>query len=215
MIGLGNASLDLQSLVDDLQAGALLSYKLPFKLGNGRGVIEAGAGTTFLLQFRDAELNPAQMRKLKFSDQLCHDLPALWLLKYKKTMFHGGFTDSRSVRANVTFFLAPIYDAKFIKQQESVIADIREYLLTFEHRGTRFRLTVLLLREANQSSSRTALSATVLTERAVTIRTGSSPLMKLVRIPRWRRSMQRLTWITTDRAGCIARPVLTASRTIC
>jgi hypothetical protein len=47
-------------------------------------------------------------------------------------MFHGGFTDSRSVRANVTFFLAPIYDAKFIKQQESVIADIREYLLTLE-----------------------------------------------------------------------------------
>lgn len=132
VIGLGNASLDLQSLLEDLRAGERFKFTLPFKLANGRGIIEAGAGTTYLLQYRDAELNLAQMRKLKFSDKLCHDLPAWWLLKYKKTMFHGGFADSRSVRSNVTFFLAPINDATFIKRQESVIADIREYILTLE-----------------------------------------------------------------------------------
>lgn len=132
VIGLGNASLDLQSLREDLQAGELLPIKLPFQLGNGRGVIEAGAGTTYLLQFRDAEMNLTRMRKLEYSDQLCQDLPAWWLLKYKKTMFHGGMTDARSVRANVSFFLAPNFTGEFIKQQEAVIADIREYLLTLE-----------------------------------------------------------------------------------
>ena len=69
VIGLGNASLDMQSLQEDLAAGELLSIRLPFKIGNGRGIIEAGAGTTYLLQFRDAEMNLAPMRKLKFSDQ--------------------------------------------------------------------------------------------------------------------------------------------------
>ncbi|HUQ67976.1 MAG TPA: hypothetical protein VM165_00545 [Planctomycetaceae bacterium] len=132
VIGLGNASLDFQSLQEDLQAGELLPLRLPFQIGNGRGIIEAGAGTTYLLQFRDAEMNPARMRPLKFSDQLCQDLPAWWLLKSKKTMFHGGMTDARSVRANVSFFLAPNFGAEFIKQQEAVIADIREYLLTLE-----------------------------------------------------------------------------------
>ena len=132
VIGLGNASLDMQSLQEDLAARELLPIRLPFKIGNGRGIIEAGAGTTYLLQFRDAEMNLAPMRKLKFSDQLCHDLPAWWLLKFKKTMFHGGITDSRSVRANVSFFLAPNFEAEFIKQQEAVIADIREYLLALE-----------------------------------------------------------------------------------
>ncbi len=132
VIGLGNASLDLQSLQEDLQAGSLLPVRLPFKIANGRGIIEAGAGTTYLLQFRDAEMNLTPIRKLKFSDQLCQDLPAWWLLKYKRTMFHGGMTDSRSVRANVSFFLAPNFGADFIKQQEGVIADIREYILTLE-----------------------------------------------------------------------------------
>ena len=42
VIGLGNASLDLQSLQEDLAARELLPIKLPFKIGNGRGIIEAG-----------------------------------------------------------------------------------------------------------------------------------------------------------------------------
>jgi hypothetical protein len=38
IIGLGNASLDAQSLLEDLNATTLFKIKLPFALSNGRGV---------------------------------------------------------------------------------------------------------------------------------------------------------------------------------
>lgn len=132
VIGLGNASLDLQSLIDDLTAREPIPLPLPFKISNGRGTIEAVAGTLYLMQFRDAELNYQAPIQLQFSDQLWEDMPAWWLLKYKRTMFHTGGTDSRSVRSNVSFFLNPLNSPDFIKSQESVIADIREFILTLE-----------------------------------------------------------------------------------
>ncbi|MEX2119371.1 MAG: hypothetical protein WD847_07240 [Pirellulales bacterium] len=132
LIGLGNASLDFQSLYEDLSAGDLVSWKLPFNLSNGRGIIEASAGTTFLLQFRDAELNMQPAIELHYRDDLYQDIPAWWHLKRKKTMFHTGSTDVRSVRANLTFLLAPVNSAGYIKKHEPVVADIKAYLLTIE-----------------------------------------------------------------------------------
>ncbi|MBC8289344.1 MAG: hypothetical protein H8E37_03415, partial [Planctomycetes bacterium] len=132
IIGLGNASLDLQSLVEDLTAREPISIRMPFRIANGRGIVEASAGTIYLMQFRDAELNMRPPQKLHIDDELCHDLPAWWLLKYKKTMFHTGATDTRSARSNVSFFLNPLNSGEFVKAQEPVGADILAYLRTLE-----------------------------------------------------------------------------------
>jgi len=110
----------------------LIPFRLPFRIGNGRGLVEASAGTIYLLQYRDAELNIQPLKKLKIDDQLCHDLPAWWNLKTKKTMFHTDATDVRSVRSNTSFFLAPTYSGEFIKAQEPAIADILAYIRTLE-----------------------------------------------------------------------------------
>lgn len=132
VIGLGNASVDLQSLIDDLSAREPIPLPMPFKIGNGRGIIEASAGTIYLMQFRDSELEMRAPQKLKMDDELCHDLPALWNVKRKKTMFHTGATDVRSTRSNVSFFLNPINSGEFVRAQEPVIADIFAYLRTLE-----------------------------------------------------------------------------------
>lgn len=138
VIGLGNASLDLQSLVEDLTAREPIPLPLPFRISNGRGIIEASAGTIYLMQFRDPQLRMHPPRKLHFDDGLCHDLPAWWLLRHKKTMFHTGGTHARSVRANLSFFLNPLNSAEFVKDQEPVVADILAGLRSLEPPGYPF-----------------------------------------------------------------------------
>lgn len=132
IIGVGNASLDLRSLTEDLASLDPLSSKLPFNVANERGTIEAGASTAILLQARDAELNLRFPRKLHYDDELRHDIPAWWHRRKKKTIFHLGMTDTRSVRANLSFLLAPIFSADDIKGQEPVYRDIRNYLISLE-----------------------------------------------------------------------------------
>ena len=131
ILGLGNASLDLQSLVEDLNAVEPIPLGLPVRVGNGRGLIEAMAGTTFLLQFRDADLGLRTVPvDLEIDDQLQQDIPAWWMMKRKRTIHHMGTTDARSQRTNLTFLLAPIYSAKVIREHQPTFSDIREYLLT-------------------------------------------------------------------------------------
>lgn len=132
VIGLGNASLDLQSLLEDLTAREPIPVPMPFRIANGRGIIEASAGTIYLMQFRDKDVNMRPPRKLKYDDELCEDLPAWWLLKHKKTMFHTGPTSSRSTRANLSFFLNPLNSGESIKAREPLVADIFAYLRSLE-----------------------------------------------------------------------------------
>lgn len=132
IIGLGNASLDLQSLIEELSSREPISIHMPFRIANGRGIIEASAGTIYLMQYRDSELNMRAPRKLTIDDELCHDLPAWWNVRTKKTMFHTGATDVRSTRSNVSFFLAPLNSGEFVRAQEPVIADIFAFIRTLE-----------------------------------------------------------------------------------
>jgi hypothetical protein len=130
-LGLGNASLELQALLEDLSAASGKPGKLPHKVTNVRGTNEAFAMTEFLLAFRNADMSlrakpfPAELR-----DQVCEDVPAWWLLKKKRTMYHTGSTGARSVRALMQFMLDPGNPREMLDKEEAVFQDIQAYLLS-------------------------------------------------------------------------------------
>jgi mono/diheme cytochrome c family protein len=130
-IGLGNASLDIQSLYHELTAGRILP-PLPIRLSNVRGTIEATAVVEMLMEFRNPDLSLRVPKKLKIKDDLCEDVPAWWLMKKKKTMYHTGGGHARSVRTMMPFVLSPLNSAARIKALEPVFADIQAYLLSLE-----------------------------------------------------------------------------------
>ena len=80
-----------EALFSEFNASEGRSSKLPFTFSNVRGTSEAGAFGVYLLGFRKPDLSlrlPA--RNLDLHDDLCEDMPAWWLLKKKKTMYHTG-----------------------------------------------------------------------------------------------------------------------------
>ncbi len=132
-IGLGNTTLDFQSMYEDMTAADGRTPRTPFAFSNVRGTTEAGAMAVYLIAFRDADLNfrtPA--RELGLRDDLCEDVPAWWLLKKKRTMYHTGSTNSRSVRSKMQFMMSPLNGAAAIKKEESTFADIQAYILSIE-----------------------------------------------------------------------------------
>lgn len=133
-VGLGNASLDIQGLFEDLAAAGNMPVKLPFTFGNVRGTSEAGAFSVYLLGMREDDLSPrlGAARDLGLRDDACEDVPAWWQLKKKKTMYYVGATDARSVRSIMQFMMHPlVFPADFAKA-EPAFRDVLEYLLTIE-----------------------------------------------------------------------------------
>jgi mono/diheme cytochrome c family protein len=132
-VGLGNASLDMQELYEDLAAADGRSRRTPFVFGHVRGTTEAGAMAVFLIAWRTPDL---QLRStpldLDLRDDLCEDPPAWWLLKKKKTMYHTGGIDARSVRSLMQFMMSPLNSAAAIQQEEATFRDIQAYLLSLE-----------------------------------------------------------------------------------
>lgn len=132
VIGLGNASLDFTGFFGDLAAGEIFSPRLPFRLSNVRGTIEATAVVNFLLDYRNPDLTIRIPKKAKYADDLCEDIPAWWLMKRKQTMYHTGGGHARSIRTMMAFLLNPLNSGDYIKKQEPVFADIQAYLLSLE-----------------------------------------------------------------------------------
>lgn len=132
-IGLGNSTADLQSLFEEMSAADGQGKKTPHVFCNVRGTNEAGAMAVFLLGYRDAELH---FRKppldLDLHDDICEDVPAWWLLKKKKTMYHTGGTSARSVRSLMQFMMHPLNTDEMIKREERTFEDIQAYLLSLE-----------------------------------------------------------------------------------
>ncbi len=136
-VGLPNTTLDFQSLLEELTTADGRKPTRAFQATRVRGTTEAGAISVFLLSLRDADLSlrPARGNKpldLGLHDDLCEDAPAWWLLKKKKTMYHTGATDSRSVRSLMQFMLSPLNTRTTFEQEEATFADIRAYLLSLE-----------------------------------------------------------------------------------
>src|SRR5262249_11812542 len=67
---------------------------------------------------------------LGLREDRCAAPPAWWLLKKKKTMYHTGTTDARSVRSLMQFMLSPPTPRATFDQEEATFADIQAYLLS-------------------------------------------------------------------------------------
>lgn len=134
IVGLGNASLDLQALFEDLGAASGAPRGLlPFTFSRVRGTTEAGAMAVYLLSFREPNLDVTfERRDLGLRDDLCEDPPAWWLLKKKSTMYHTGTSHARSVRSIMQFMMTPLNGRAVFEREEATFADIQAYLLSLE-----------------------------------------------------------------------------------
>jgi mono/diheme cytochrome c family protein len=130
-VGLGNSILDYQAFYKEMSAADNRAPSTPFHFANVRGTNEAGAMAVFLLGYREPNLD-RRLRPidLDLHDDLCEDVPAWWLLKKKKTMYHTGGADTRSVRSLMQFMMSPLNSADDINRAESDFKDIRAYLLS-------------------------------------------------------------------------------------
>jgi hypothetical protein len=132
-VGLGNTSLDIQALFEDLAAADGRSPKLPFTFSNVRGTSEAGAMAAFLLGWREPDLHMRSSRlEVGLRDDLCEDVPAWWLLKKKKTMYYTGSGDARSVRSLMQFMLSPLTVPSAFHREEPTFRDIQAYILSLQ-----------------------------------------------------------------------------------
>ena len=132
-IGLGNSTLDIHALFDDLNKATGRTTKLPFTFCNVRGTSEAAGFAVFLLSLREPDLKVRLTRHdFPLRDDLCEDTPAWWLLKKKQTMYHTGTSDARSVRSIMQFMLSPLNSRAVFEKEEATFADIRAYLVSIE-----------------------------------------------------------------------------------
>jgi mono/diheme cytochrome c family protein len=132
-IGLGNASIDLQGLYEDLSAADGHGPEVPFQFSHTRGAIDPVAPVTFLMEWRDADLSlRTRPVKLDFRNDVVSDPPAWWLLKKKRTRGWTGAMDVRSTRVDMVNLLTPFNGAAYIKKQAPVFADIHAFVLGVE-----------------------------------------------------------------------------------
>jgi len=131
-LGLGNASLDIQSLFEDFNKVDGLP-RPPFTFGNVRGTNEADGFGVYLLGFRNPDLTlSGKYVNLGLRDDTCADVPAWWLLKKKRTMYYTGGTDSRSVRSLMQFMMHPLNGPEAFAKHEPAFRDVQAYLLSLE-----------------------------------------------------------------------------------
>jgi hypothetical protein len=127
-VGLGNTTLDLRALLEELTAAD--GQRLPpstFTLTTARGSVNAGQIAVVLLSFRNSDLS---LRKfplpLGASYPEC-DIPPWWHMARKATMYYDGRTDARSVRSIMQFLLGEKTLQEF-KDLEPTFRDIHAFL---------------------------------------------------------------------------------------
>ncbi len=132
-VGLGNSTLDIQALFEELGTADGTVKKLPFTFTNVRGTNEADGFGVYLLGFRNPDLTlSGGWKNLGLHDDTCADVPAWWLMKKKRTIYHTGATDSRSVRTLMQFMLHPLTPANAFDKAEPAFRDIQQYLINLE-----------------------------------------------------------------------------------
>jgi mono/diheme cytochrome c family protein len=132
-VGLGNSTMDIQALFEEMAKADGQSGKLPFTFSNVRGTNEADGFGVYLLGFRNPDLTIRTPRKeLGLHDDTCADVPAWWLLKKKRTMYYTGSADARSVRALMQFMMHPLTPPTAFERCEPAFRDIQQYLLSLE-----------------------------------------------------------------------------------
>ena len=132
-IGLGNSALDIQALFNDLGKASGGNGKTPFIFSRMRGTSEAGGMAVFLMSLSrtrsETSLRLPRSRPARRPDRR---VPAWWLLKKKKTMYHTGMSHARSVRSLMQFMLTPLNSASVFEKEEETFRDIQAFLLSLE-----------------------------------------------------------------------------------
>ena len=132
-VGLGNSTLDIEALFVELTAVDGIVKKLPFTFSNVRGTNEADGFGVYLLGFRNADLSiRGEWKNLGLHDDTCADVPAWWLMKKKKTLYHTGGMDSRSVRTLMQFMMHPLNTPDTFTRAEPAFRDVQQYLRSIE-----------------------------------------------------------------------------------
>jgi hypothetical protein len=130
-IGLGNSALDFQALFEDMNRASGIRSKLPFTFSNVRGTSEAGGMGVYLLGLRTPELNLRRPRlELGLHDDMCEDPPAWWLLGKKKSMYHTGGGNARSVRSLMQFMMGSNNSRADFDRHEAAFRDIQAFLFS-------------------------------------------------------------------------------------
>ena len=132
-VGLGNSTLDIHALFEDLYKAGGLNAELPFIFSHVRGTNEAGAFGVYLLGLRSPDLVfKPEMTDLGLKDNSVEDVPAWWHLKKKKTMYFTGDADARSVRALMQFMMHPLSGPGDFKKHEPAFRNVQQFLLSLE-----------------------------------------------------------------------------------
>lgn len=132
-VGLGNSTLDIHALFEELNKADGLAKQLPFTFSQVRGTNEADGFGVYLLGFRNPDLSiRPEWKDLGLRDDTCADVPAWWLLKKKRTMYYTGATDARSVRSLMQFMMHPLNGPEAFHKAEPAFRDILAYLLSIE-----------------------------------------------------------------------------------
>lgn len=132
-IGLGNASLEIEALFDDLYGFGGKQRKALFAFTNVRGTNEAAAMAIFLFSIRNPDLTlRTKPLDLGLKDNLCEDVPPWWHMKKKKTMYYDGSTPTTSVRSIMQFTLGPLATRDSIQAMEPDFMDVLAYIKTIE-----------------------------------------------------------------------------------
>ncbi len=132
VIGMGNASLDLNGLLNDLYAGEVIHFKFPFLFSHVRGTVDVVNPVVFLMGFRAPDLSLKRTAKLEYHPNVSSDPPAWWLLKRKKTRNWTGGVDAQAVRVDMVNLLTPLNSAEHIKKYEPTFADIHAFVTSVE-----------------------------------------------------------------------------------
>ena len=132
IVGLGNASLDLQGLFEDLTKADGVPLQFPFRFSYGRGSIDPLNPLIYLMEFRDSELNLQKQTVLGYSPNVSSDPPAWWLIKKKKTRDWTGGIDARSTRVDMSNLLTPLNSGEYIRKQENTFGDIEAFVRAIE-----------------------------------------------------------------------------------
>src|SRR5262249_33976326 len=102
IIGLGNSSLDLQTMFDDFAAQDNLPIKVPVQPRYVRGPASPVNPVTSLMTSRDLALNlPGNQYQLDYSKDVVSAPPAWWLLKRKTTRNWTGGVNVNATRLDM------------------------------------------------------------------------------------------------------------------
>ncbi len=127
-VGLGNSTVDLKALFDDLTRaeGRPLPF-MTFTLNSTRGTVNAGQIAAMLLSLRNPDFSRRRFPLPLGANLPELDTPAWWQLGRKATMYYDGRTDAASVRANMQFVMGE-KSLDDLKALEPAFRDIQAYL---------------------------------------------------------------------------------------